>query len=222
MTHYLVLSSSLLKTRTEHTYLLLNLVDADNHKSRVHVWGVPPSFRVPDSCQVSFTNLQENDRGQSAQFTESLFESVPEDSPLQFLIFKAYPKARWDALIEDLLVLVKDPKEKLYIDRLQKELYLKYRDKPAAKANHHAYPGGLLNHTFELLNIFLGLHDRLPFRADPSIVIIACIYHDYGKLFEYKDNQLTEEMFLLGHPFISSHFAMNDLKASGFSYERSI
>jgi len=48
---------------------------------------------------------------------------------------------------------------------------------PAASKHHHAYIGGLLQHTLEVLQ-------ELQYQSD--IVKLAAILHDFGKIFEYR------------------------------------
>lgn len=58
---------------------------------------------------------------------------------------------------------------------------------PASLSHHHAYPGGLLAHTVEVAGLALSImnsgHVNRHFRNE---VIAACLWHDYGKVFEYE------------------------------------
>lgn len=84
-------------------------------------------------------------------------------------------------------------------------LYLPYSQGLGAVSNHHNFPGGLLQHTSELLSFFLHIYPSFPFQVNPFIVAMSCLFHDFGKLNCYtQDFQYTEEISLLDHPFISS------------------
>ncbi|MCD7740262.1 MAG: HD domain-containing protein [Candidatus Gastranaerophilales bacterium] len=84
-----------------------------------------------------------------------------------------------------------------YIDKIKdKKLaqfvssYLfKYEDKfkiiPAAKLMHHNYIGGLLQHTYECLDIADTILPKYNNKLNYDDVYAACIMHDFGKIFEY-------------------------------------
>jgi 3'-5' exoribonuclease len=63
---------------------------------------------------------------------------------------------------------------------------------PAAKGNHHAFLGGLIEHITELCEIYNKIigHFRL---LDHDKVYFGLIMHDLGKIFEYRWNRGTLE-----------------------------
>ena len=72
------------------------------------------------------------------------------------------------------------------------DLLAKYEDKlkitPAARLMHHNYLGGLLEHTYECVNIADKVVDMFPSKLNRDEVVAASILHDFGKMFEYKIN----------------------------------
>lgn len=76
---------------------------------------------------------------------------------------------------------------------------------PAAKSNHHNYPGGLIVHTLEVCETAIAIKNSdLYSELNWDIVIAACILHDLGKVEDYKiTNQnlieTTEKIKLTGH-----------------------
>ena len=100
--------------------------------------------------------------------------------------------------------LDKDERDKLfssiveYANRIEEddlrkyvtELLFEYEDKfkiaPAARLMHHNYLGGLVEHTFECLEIADCLMKNLYKKVNASYVYAACILHDFGKIFEYR------------------------------------
>jgi len=69
-----------------------------------------------------------------------------------------------------------------------------------AQKIHHAYLGGLLEHTFSMveLAVFIANHYRL----DKELLLIGTLFHDVGKIFEFDINpapQSTMEGGLIGH-----------------------
>jgi 3'-5' exoribonuclease len=76
----------------------------------------------------------------------------------------------------------------------------RYEQCPAATVGHHAYLGGLLRHTVEVLSI--GRHVAKISNADVDLVTAGILLHDIGKLEAYRWDgvlQPTEKNVLYGH-----------------------
>jgi len=72
---------------------------------------------------------------------------------------------------------------------------------PAAKANHQAYLGGLLEHTLNVARNSLAAVKLYP-RLDRDLMLAGSILHDIGKIEEYSFHRFidfTDEGRLLGH-----------------------
>jgi len=70
-----------------------------------------------------------------------------------------------------------------------------------AKAVHHAYAGGLLEHTLAVARTCLALCDLYP-HLDRQVLLAAAILHDLGKAWELSSGlsrEYTDEGRLLGH-----------------------
>lgn len=73
-----------------------------------------------------------------------------------------------------------------------------------AKSVHHAYIGGLLEHTLSVCQLSMSMCKNYP-RVDKQIVLAAAIFHDLGKAWELSGglvNDYTDEGRLLGHIYI--------------------
>ncbi|MFQ5350925.1 MAG: 3'-5' exoribonuclease YhaM family protein, partial [Thermoanaerobaculia bacterium] len=78
------------------------------------------------------------------------------------------------------------------------------RDHPAAKSIHHAYRGGLLEHTVSMAELALRVCEHYP-RIDRDLVLLGVLFHDLGKLRELgamPANDYTLEGRLIGHVVI--------------------
>jgi len=78
------------------------------------------------------------------------------------------------------------------------------REHPAAKAIHHAYRGGLLEHTVSMAELAVRICEHYP-RIDRDLVLIGVLFHDLGKLQELgamPANDYTLEGRLVGHVVI--------------------
>jgi 3'-5' exoribonuclease len=75
------------------------------------------------------------------------------------------------------------------------------RRAPAAKSVHHAYPGGLLEHTVSCLKLAHRLCDHYP-QVDRDLLVAGAFFHDLGKIRELSyDRQVdySDEGRLIGH-----------------------
>lgn len=56
---------------------------------------------------------------------------------------------------------------------------------PASTGIHHGYVGGLVVHTLEVLDYAVALSKSFP-QTDLDVLIAAGLWHDYGKIWDYK------------------------------------
>lgn len=78
------------------------------------------------------------------------------------------------------------------------------REHPAAKSVHHAYRGGLLEHTVAMAELTQGVCGAYR-DIDRDLVLLGVLFHDIGKLYEIgamPANDYTLEGQLLGHVVI--------------------
>lgn len=76
-----------------------------------------------------------------------------------------------------------------------------FRRAPAARTNHHAFLGGLLEHTLALLELAVLILPRYP-QVNPDLVLAGLFLHDAGKTAELSYTasfSYTTEGQLLGH-----------------------
>jgi 3'-5' exoribonuclease len=94
---------------------------------------------------------------------------------------------------------------------------------PAAVGNHHAFMGGLLEHTWSMARVA-----RAALGSDPSlsgvdggVVMAAVVLHDLGKMFTYEfesgSAERTNLEFLLGHISIADEVIVKACVAEGVS-----
>jgi 3'-5' exoribonuclease len=108
-----------------------------------------------------------------------------------------------DGFLEHLAGEVHDRSFRALLERLlaDRELRAAWRRAPCTRAGHHAYLGGLLEHTVAVTTLaheLCQLHPRL--RSD--LLLSAAITHDLGRTREFTygaEIGLTEEGRLLGH-----------------------
>ncbi len=98
--------------------------------------------------------------------------------------------------------------ERPVMRRLGEETLAAYKDRlrehPAAKSIHHAYRGGLLEHTASMAELAMAVcgHYR---HIDRDLVLIGVLFHDLGKMHELgamPANDYTLEGRMIGHVVI--------------------
>ena len=86
---------------------------------------------------------------------------------------------------------IEDQKLAEFVSTLLFEHEEAFKITPAAKLMHHNYIGGLLEHTYECLDIANTVLTKCNNKINPDIVYAACIMHDFGKIFEYNVDMET-------------------------------
>lgn len=92
---------------------------------------------------------------------------------------------------------------------------------PAAKSVHHAYVGGLLEHTLSVAGLVLRLADHYP-ELDRSLLLAAAVCHDIGKMWELTGglaNDYSDEGRLVGHIILGLERLEPFLRASALPAE---
>ena len=112
------------------------------------------------------------------------------------------PEDQWRRLT-DLAAQVKNS----YLKRLLRSFFTdvdfvrRMKQSPAAKAMHHAYLGGLLEHTVSVTRLLGRICDHYP-RLNRDLLVTGAILHDIGKLDEFSYQlqlDYTDAGRLLGH-----------------------
>ncbi len=88
------------------------------------------------------------------------------------------------AKVEEYIASIEYEKLRNFVTDLMKNYAEAFKVAPAAKTVHHNYVGGLLQHTYECLEIAKDFLEKHP-KIDKGTVYAACILHDFGKIWEY-------------------------------------
>jgi 3'-5' exoribonuclease len=194
-----------LTTRSGSPYLALELRDrsasiqarafreADSLAGRfergdlVQVSGTVERFRDQLVLEVLEIARADGSEVDPAAFLPSTYRDLDElDGFLEHLAGEVHDR-RFRGLLESLLA--------------DSALRAQWRRAPCTRNGHHAYLGGLLEHTVAVTTLayeFCQLHPRL----NPDLLLTAAITHDLGRTREFTygaELGLTEEGRLLGH-----------------------
>jgi 3'-5' exoribonuclease len=169
--------------------------------------------RFRDELVVELSDVRRaepSDGADPAAFLPRAYRDVDElDGFLEALAGEVYDR-RFRALLDSLLA--------------DRELRAAWRRAPCTRAGHHAYLGGLLEHTVAvgtLVQDVCQLHVKL--RSD--LLLTAALVHDIGRVREFTygaEIGLTEEGRLLGHLTIGQQMLTERMTDLGTDAERSV
>ena len=213
-----------LSTRSGSPYLALELRDRTG--------SVPArAFRDADRLAGGF---ERGDlvrvAGQVERFRDELVVEVSEIArseeadPADFLPSVRRDLEELDGFLEHLASEVYDPAYRRLLDGLlaDRELREELRRAPCTRGGHHAYLGGLLEHTVAVSTLARELCD-LHRRLNSDLLLSAAIVHDLGRLREFRlgaDIELTEQGRLLGHITLGIQMLGERMSSAGLDEER--
>ncbi len=170
------------------------------------VVGLVERFR--DELVIEVTEIARADADDPTRFLPSAYRDLDElDGFLEHLSREVYDRG-YQALLQRLLA--------------DGELRAAWRRAPCTRAGHHAYLGGLLEHTVAVATLAhetCQLHPRL----NSDLLLAAAITHDLGHTREFTygaDIGLTDEGRLLGHLVIGERILSEHCAAVGLDEQR--
>lgn len=125
-----------------------------------------------------------------------------------------------DKMYEELLGFVSSVKNP-YLSKLLNMYFIEdsdfvkaFKGHSAAKTIHHAFIGGLLEHTVSVAALCDAAARRYPI-IQRDLLITAALFHDMGKLKElsvFPDNDYTDEGQLLGHIYLGAELVEQSVR----------
>ena len=170
------------------------------------LWSIDPDAaeEITRTGYAWISGCTENYKDQIQLKIEEIKPYEPDDADLAILL----PHTTQDVSmmfeeVSDIMRSVKDPMVRALVDSYldDDQLMRRFRQAPAAVALHHAFIGGLLEHTRQLLKIAdasLPLYPEL----NRDLVLIGLFLHDLGKGYELqwqKGFEYTLTGNLVGH-----------------------
>src|SRR3954449_13462271 len=197
----------------------------------VRVRGRVERFR--DELQVDVREIERAEAADPATFLPVAYRDLDEvdgreidrggpPAPATFLPVAYRDLDELDGFLEHLAREVHDPQYRGLLERLlaDDELRAAWRRAPCTRNRHHAYLGGLLEHTVAVATLAVeaaALHPRL----NSDLLICAALVHDLGKTREFAygaEIGLSEEGRLLGHLVLGQRIL--DERAAGLDEGR--
>jgi len=125
---------------------------------------------------------------------------------------------RWRELLA-LVEAITDPNVKALVKAFVEDddVAARLRRSPAAKTIHHAYGGGLLEHTVSCLKLSHRLADHYP-QVDRDLLVAGAFFHDLGKIRELqgeRNAEYTDEGRLVGHHVMTAQWIHDKCRRLG-------
>ncbi len=170
-----------------------------------------PQLRLESAAKVDLAALG----GEAAEFA---WVAPPEPKKPERTGFSEAEEALWTELL-GLVEAVTDRHVKELIKAFleDEDVTQRLRRAPAAKSVHHAYPGGLLEHTVSCLKLSHRLADHYP-QVDRDLLVAGAFFHDLGKIRELsyeRQVEYTDEGRLVGHLVMTAQWIHDKARRVG-------
>ena len=205
---FLVKNKSLLKGKTGKDYISLKLSDKTGD-IKANIWDNTQKFanifEAGDFIKIkSKTSVFQNE----LQLNISDAEKI-DIAGGDLCLFLRSSKFNIDDMYLELCAILRENIKDKYIGELinsflNDEHYTnKLKSLPAAKSIHHAYIGGLLEHTLSIVKAGLLMSMHYKDSVNKDVMLASCFLHDAGKIQELRFNknitEYSDEGRLLGH-----------------------
>ena len=127
---------------------------------------------------------------------------LPEDDITNLLPKGNFNEQEYITRLQNLIKIVRNPGLRALLETIfSGNIYDKFIMNPAGMRMHHAYIGGLLQHSVDVAGIAIALAEQIG-NVDKDLVVAGALLHDIGKLREISSQigfPYTNEGRLLGH-----------------------
>ncbi len=203
---FLVLQKSVLTSKANKPYLSIKFGDRSG-EMEARVW---------DNVEAIGKGFEKNDfvrvRGKPVVYQEKVQLNVirierldPEKVNIED--FLPVSKRNIDEMFQILLGFIEKDVKNSWIQNFLKSIFTdpqiakSFKRAPAAKVNHHAWIGGLLEHVVHLCELARDVLKHYP-QVSPDLVYTGLMLHDIGKIYELTYERAfgyTDEGQLVGH-----------------------
>ncbi len=202
---YLVAQKALLWTREGKPYLKLGLMDSSGRIEAI-LW---------ENADLEAVHIEEGDvvaiRGMVGEYQRerrikiTSIETVPESEVCKedYLPHSLRPLEEMHRELSQIIRKVRNPHLRQLLNSVFRDssIWEKFSRAPAGKSLHHAYVGGLLEHTLSVARLCEAALPNYPF-LDTDLVLSGALLHDLGKAWELSGGtafEYTDQGHLLGH-----------------------
>jgi 3'-5' exoribonuclease len=199
--HVQVESATPKLTREQKPYCELGLADACDRMT-LRVWSDHPAYKACGALNnESFIELNGEFSSHSQYGLEAqkwTVRPLTEQEKNELLLGPAELRAKQTAdwqFILGTIGEINDPRLRALCDTFVRDLGERFRRTAAARKNHHARRGGLVEHTAQMMRVALAIAPLYP-QLNVDLLIAGIVFHDSGKLWE---NHYTESGFIMDY-----------------------
>ena len=157
MKEFIVVGRTNLLTRQHKPYAQLKLV-AEDESFNISVWDLLPEMPPQMGQLVKLGQIKDFNGSKSCSVADLIVGLMADDAhPLYNMMPRPISRDIWDKTISQLVTYCDDKSLIDIIKSFAEKLYKPYSEYPAATTVHHAFPGGLLNHVWQMLRIIQSL-----------------------------------------------------------------
>src|SRR5438067_12933394 len=187
--HVQVESAAPKLTREQKPYCELSLADACDRMT-LRVWSDHPAYKACSSLtNESFIELAGEFNSHSHYGLEAQKWTVRPLTPQEKnellqgpAELRAKQTADWQFILKS-IAAISDPRLRALCDAFVKDLGERFRRTAAARRNHHARRGGLVEHTAQMMRVAVSLGPLYP-QLNVDLLVAGTLLHDSGKLWE--------------------------------------
>lgn len=205
-THFAIGSKEMRSTRAGEAYLALELVDRTGRIGAVCFRPSSEAASVPSGGVARVRGVVSTYRGNKRISIEHL---APFDGYDAADLIEASRRAQDEVVAEfkGVAATVRHRELRRVIKAVfgDAEFFARFASCPGARAHHHAYLGGLIEHTLAVAILCRTLGSMYP-GVDTDLLVTAALLHDIGKVDELTYDTAvgyTDEGRLLGHVMLS-------------------
>ncbi len=209
---FLVEEKSLLETKNGDPYVAMSLSDKTG-RIAARIWdGAVAAFNSFDAGDYIFIKGISQAFKSQIQLRVLSVKSL-EKSLIDIKDFLPHTKFSIDAMWDEFGRILKSIKDRELHDLLKaifedKTIQDEFKRAPAAKRMHHAYIGGLLEHTLSVAKLAKMISRYYPW-LDSDLLLCGALLHDIGKIEEFSYDappiDYTDKGRLLGHLVIGTN-----------------
>lgn len=204
--------------RTGEAYLTMELADRTGSMPGVMFRPGSDAITAPAGTVVRVRGMVTSYRGMLRISVERL-RPVAQFDPAQILPSGTRDAEELIAALRRLVASVTSPTLKAVLLAVfgDREFMQRFKLCPAAQTYHHAYLGGLLEHTVSVASLCVSLSDLYP-HADRDLLVASALLHDIGKVDELEfgtDIRYTDEGRMIGHLLLGERRVRRAIESLG-------
>lgn len=200
--YFLIAEVSRRTTKDGRLYLLLTFADKTGQVGGIF-WDVPAYINDwVRSGMVVLVTGRVNQYKDALQITATDMNAAPDPDMANFLPASRRNRDTMLTELEALVATLAEPWQGFVRHTLLNDTFRKqFANAPAARQMHHAYIGGLMEHSLSMAQLAAMLADHYSY-VNKDLLVAGALLHDMGKVIEYSiagQFDYSEDGRLVGH-----------------------